>query len=365
MIALLCLLPLFIVLTLLYMRQEGFGRKASGERLQRMQKSPNFKDGKFQNLHNTPSLTEGYTIPGVMLEFLFKRNANRNPSGIIPSVKTDISNLPLNKDVLVWFGHSSYYIQLDGKRILVDPVFSGNASPLSNSNKAFPGSDIYTAADIPPLDYLFITHDHYDHLDHETVVQLKTKVKKVICGLGVGAHLERWGYAASAIIEKDWNETIELEKGFTVHTTPARHFSGRGFIRNTTLWLSYVLQTPTMKIFLGGDSGYDIHFKEIGNTYGPFDLAILENGQYDIKWKYIHALPEEVLQAAGELKAKKVLPVHSGKFAMANHAWDEPLKKVTELNKSLNISLVTPMIGEVVNLKDDQQQFRQWWVAIK
>jgi L-ascorbate metabolism protein UlaG (beta-lactamase superfamily) len=167
------------------------------------------------------------------------------------------------------------------------------------------------------------------------------------------------------IIERDWNETVELDKGFIIHTTPARHFSGRGFVRNITLWLSYVLQTPSMKIFIGGDSGYDTHFKEIGNRYGPFDLAILENGQYDIKWKYIHALPEEVAQAASELKAKRFFPVHSGKFAMANHDWDEPLKKITALNKSMNIPLLTPMIGEIVYLKDNQQQFKQWWADIK
>jgi L-ascorbate metabolism protein UlaG (beta-lactamase superfamily) len=365
MISLLYLIPLFIILILLYTSQERFGKKSSGTRLDIIQKSPNFKKGKFQNLHHTPSLTEGYSLTGVIAEFLFKRAANRNPPGSIPSVKTDLLNLSLDKDVLIWFGHSSYYIQLDGKRMLVDPVLSGNASPLANSNKAFPGSDIYTVADIPALDYLFITHDHYDHLDHETIIQLKGKVKKIICGLGVGSHLERWGHHPSIIIEKDWNETVELDKGFTVHTTTARHFSGRGFIRNTTLWLSYVLQTPSMKIFIGGDSGYDTHFKEIGTIHGPFDLAILENGQYDIKWKYIHALPEEVLQAAGELKAKRVFPVHSGKFAMANHAWDEPFKKITDLNKSINIPLLTPMIGEIVNLKDNQQQFKQWWADIK
>jgi L-ascorbate metabolism protein UlaG (beta-lactamase superfamily) len=365
MIILLYLILLFVILIPLYTRQEKFGKKSSGDRLKTIQRSPNFKNGKFQNIHDTPSLTEGYTIPGVMFEFLFKRNSNRNPPGSIPSVKTDLLNIPLDQDILVWFGHSSYYLQLDGKRLLVDPVLSGNASPLAGSNKAFPGSDVYAVKDIPALDYLFITHDHYDHLDHETILQLKTSVKKVICGLGVGAHLERWGYPTSMIIEKDWNETVELDKGFVVHTTSARHFSGRGFVRNTTLWLSYVLQTPSMKIFIGGDSGYDTHFKEIGNRYGPFDLAILENGQYDIKWKYIHALPEEVAQAASELKAKRFFPVHSGKFAMANHAWNEPLKKITALNKSMNIPLLTPMIGEIVNLKDNQQQFKQWWVDIK
>lgn len=353
----------FILIVFAYTQQEKFGKPSTGERLQKIKNSPNFKDGKFQNQSPTPSLTEGYSLTGVLYEFLFKRNKQRNPSRQIPSVKTDLLSIPLNKDVLIWFGHSSYFIQLDGKRILVDPVFSGNASPISGSNRSFIGSDIYSVNDLPPIDYLFITHDHYDHLDYETILPLKSKVKKTICGLGVAAHLERWGYETAAMIEKDWNETVELDKGFTVHTTPARHFSGRGFIRNTTLWLSYVLQTPSMKIFIGGDSGYDKHFAEIGRQHGPFDLAILENGQYDIKWKYIHALPDEVLKAAVDLRAKKLLPVHSGKFAMANHAWDEPLAKLTELNQFLHVPMITPMIGEVVNLKDEQQQFKQWWLS--
>ncbi len=362
---LLFLILLFILIIFLYTRKEKFGRAPFGKRLEAIQKSPNFSKGKFQNLSHTPSLTEGYSIPTVLYEFIFKRNANRNPSRAIPSVKTDLLNLPMDKDVLIWFGHSSYFIQLDGKRIVVDPVLSNNASPIAGSNKAFPGSDVYKAKDLPAIDYLFISHDHYDHMDYETLVQLKTKVKKVICGLGVGEHLERWGYTAENIIEKDWNETLELDKGFTVHTTSARHFSGRGFIRNNTLWLSYVLQTPSMKVFLGGDSGYDTHFTEIGNKFGPFDLAILENGQYDAKWKYIHSLPEEVLPIAQALKAKKVFPVHSGKFALANHTWDEPLKKITDSNKSIAIPLLTPMIGEIVYLKDSQQQFKQWWLEIK
>lgn len=344
-----------------YMQQAKFGKAATGARLERMKTSPNYKDGKFQNLHNTPAITEGYSYTTVLFEFLFKKVDGRIPDVTIPSEKTDLLKLTPDQDVLVWFGHSSYFIQLDGKRILVDPVFSGNASPISGSNKAFKGTDRYKVSDLPNIDYLFISHDHYDHADYETLSQLKAKTNKVICGLGVGAHMEYWGFSANNIIEKDWNEQIELEKGFVVYTTPARHFSGRGFSRNNTLWLSFVLQTPTKKIYIGGDSGYDTHFAEIGNKFGPVDLAILENGQYDIKWKYIHMLPNEVLQAAKDLKAKRLLPVHSSKFAMANHAWDEPLKKVTELNKLMNIPLVTPLIGEAVNLKDDNQQFKQWW----
>ncbi len=363
MILLLVIIAFIIAIVSLYTRQPKFGKKPLGRHLQNIQRSPNYKKGKFQNISHTPGLTEGETLLGVSYEFFFKKNPERHPSQPIPTVKTNLSDLLPEQDVLIWFGHSSYFIQLDGKRLLVDPVFSENASPIAGSNKAFKGTTIYSVTDLPSIDYLFITHDHYDHLDYETIVQLKTKVKKTICGLGVSAHLLHWGYNSGDIIEKDWNETIELDKGLIVHTTPARHFSGRGFIRNTTLWLSYVLETPGMKLFIGGDSGYDKHFAEIGNKYGPFDLVILENGQYDKKWKYIHALPEEVLIAAKELKAKRLLPVHSGKFALANHAWNAPLQELTTLNQQHQLPIITPMIGEVVNLKDEKQQFKQWWVS--
>ncbi len=362
MIITISLIVLLTVVTVLYMQQSKFGKDPAGARLEKILKSPNYKDGKFQNIHQTPEITEGYGYFEVISEFLFRRNPRRAPIDFIPSVKTDLLNLPINQDVLVWFGHSSYYIQLDGKRILVDPVFSGNASPIPGTNKAFKGTDLYTVADLPPIDYLFISHDHYDHVDYETLIALKDKVKNVICGLGVGSHFEHWGYTEKQIIEKDWNETISLGDGFTVNTTTARHFSGRGFTKNNTLWMSYVLQTPTLKIFIGGDSGYDTHYAAIGNKFGPIDLAILDNGQYDIKWKYIHHLPEETLRAARDLQAKKLFPVHSSKFVMANHAWDEPLMKITELNKNYQIPLVTPIIGELVMLKNDKQLFRQWWL---
>src|SRR5689334_13905048 len=144
----------------------------------------------------------------------FLRSKRRKPVDPIPSVKNNLSDIPIEQDVLVWFGHSSYYMQVEGKRILVDPVFSGNASPLSGTNKAFPGSDIYAVGDLPDIDLLFITHDHYDHLDYETVIGLRTRVKKIICGLGVGAHLESWGFVSDDIIEKDWNERVDLDEGF-------------------------------------------------------------------------------------------------------------------------------------------------------
>ncbi|RZJ55031.1 MAG: MBL fold metallo-hydrolase [Flavobacterium sp.] len=358
---------ILIVLALyIFLQSPVFGKAPAGERLAQIQESPNYKNGKFENVHFTPQLTEGYSMSGVLYEFLFKKRPHRIPANIIPSIKTDLFQLDVNQDILIWFGHSSYYFQIAGKRFLVDPVFSGNASPIPGTTKSFKGADIYDAEDFPEIDYLLITHDHYDHLDYKTIIKLKPKTKQVVCGLGVGSHFESWGFSPQNIIEKDWHEKIELDSNITLYTAPTRHFSGRGFVRNNTLWLSFILETKDFKMYLGGDSGYDTHFAEIGAKYGPFDLALIDNGQYDIKWKYIHNLPEDVIQECKELKTKRLFPIHSSKFALANHAWDEPLKRITELNENQAnpISIITPKIGELVELRNENQQFQQWWKKV-
>ena len=352
----------FAIVVFAYMQLPRFGRLPRGERLKLIQQSPNFKDGIFQNLNPTPQLAEDARFSQMLRDMFFSKN--RRPPGRIPSVKTDLKSLEPDEDVLVWFGHSSYFMQLDGKKILVDPVFSGHASPFFFSVKAFPGTDIYTPDDFPEIDYLVITHDHWDHLDYKTIRKLRPKIKKVITGLGTGEHIERWGYKKNQIFENDWYGEFSAEEGFRVTTTPARHFSGRGFRHKRTLWVSFVFQTPTHKLFIGGDGGYDNHFAEIGEKYGPFDLVILENGQYNNNWKYIHMMPEQVLQAAKDLNAKRLFPVHSSKFALANHPWDEPLKRITELGSNSEIPLVTPKIGEKVNLNNITQSFEKWWEKV-
>lgn len=356
------LIILFAALTItLYMMHPIFGRRPEGKRLELIKKSPNFRDGKFQNIHHTPQLTEGYGYTKALYEYLFKKSKHLKPIAGIPSSQPDWAHLNPKEDMLIWLGHSSYFMQIDGKRILVDPVLSGSASPIPGGGKSFRGTDVATADELPTIDFLFISHDHYDHMDYETLKKLKDKVGKVICGLGVGQHLEEWGYPESKIIEKDWNEEVDLGDGFMVHTTTARHFSGRSIYTANTLWMAYVLQTPTLKIYIGGDSGYDTHFAEIGEKYGPFDLAILENGQYDLAWKYIHMQPEEVLQAAKDLKAKVLFPVHSSKFVLANHAWYEPLERISNLADTDAMPLLTPLIGEKVDLKNKRPILKRWW----
>ncbi len=363
MIGLLIITLIIGIGTFLFLNTERFGKHPSGDRQLRIEQSPNYKDGQFQNLSPTPMLTEGVSYGKVLIEFFFSGKP-KEPLSVLPSEKTDLKALNSSENVVIWMGHSSYFMQIDGKKILVDPVMSGHASPVSFTTKAYKGSDVYTTDEIPAIDFLFITHNHWDHLDYRTLQKLRPKIKKVICGLGVGAHLEHWGYDASLIMEEDWFTTLNLDEGFVAHVTPARHFSGRGFKRNQTLWASFALITPTTKIYLGGDGGYDKHFAEIGERYGPFDLAILENGQYDEKWKYIHMMPGEQVKAAKDLKAKALLPVHFGKFKLANHDWDEPLSKITEIPADSQLRIITPMIGEQVNLMDSTQQFKHWWMSV-
>jgi L-ascorbate metabolism protein UlaG (beta-lactamase superfamily) len=363
MLILLCILIAVTLITVIVINQASFGKHPSGKRLVRIQKSPNYKNGSFQNLNFTPVFAEDASKLDMIRDGIFKVNKHKSPQVTLPSKKTDLKNLDPEKDVLVWFGHSSYFMLIDGKRFLIDPVFSGSASPFSFMVKSFEGSDVYTADDMPQLDYLLITHDHWDHLDYQTVMKLKSKTGKIITALGVGEHLEYWGFSPESIVELDWNETASLDSGFKITATPGRHFSGRTFRRNQSLWCSMVVQTPAKKIFVGGDSGYDTHFAKIGAEHGPFDLALLECGQYNKSWKYIHMLPEQTVQAAIELKAKTMMPVHWAKFALGLHAWDEPIERVTKEAERQQVPLIHPMIGELVDL-DRFESGAEWWKGI-
>lgn len=361
MLSVLAIIALVIFAVRLFMQGAAFGGIATDERKERMLLSPNYRNAAFRNQHLTPSLAKGVGFFRILYTFFFRKDRNNRPSQPLPSIRTDLVHANAGKDILVWFGHSSYFIRANGKTILVDPVFSGHASPLPFTTRSYAGSDVYTADDMPPIDYLLITHDHWDHLDYDTITALQPKVRQVITGLGTGAHLERWGYAADMIRELDWFEEYMPDTGFVFTALPARHFSGRGFIRNGFLWVSFALTTPSHRIYLGGDSGYDTHFAETGKQYGPFDLAILECGQYNTFWPYIHMQPEETVQAAKDLRAKQLLPVHWAKFSLGLHAWDEPIKRVYTEAQRLQQPLLHPMIGEVVPLDKEEKTFSRWW----
>lgn len=335
------------------------GKLPSGKHLEELKKSINYKTNGFQNSSDTPMMSHDVSYWKLTKEF-FKKNKDKQPAGLIPSVKTDLNKLNASKPVIVWFGHSSYFIRIENKNFLIDPVFSGNAAPLSFMVKAFPGSNIYKAEDMPVIDYLILTHDHYDHLDFYTVRKLKNKVSNIYCSLGVSSHLKYWGFDTNKITEMDWWESDQLEENISLTAAPARHFSGRGIKRGQTFWSSFILKTNEHNLYLGGDSGYDSHFKEIGNKFGPFDITILEAGQYNTMWPLIHMMPEETVQAAVDLKAKALLPVHWGKFSLALHSWTDPITRVLKKAKQLNMKVLTPKIGQPLIL-DDGFQSENWW----
>lgn len=360
MISLLIFIVLLAAGTSMFLNQSQFGRAPSGERLERIKQSPHYKNGRFDNINNTPQLAEDTSMPEVMFRFLFGKKENLKPKQKFSFKKSDLKNLDPTENFYVWMGHSSYFIQIDGKKILVDPVLSGSASPVSFTTKAFAGTDLYSTDDIPELDYLIISHDHWDHLDFETVTKLKSKVKQVITGLGTGEHLEYWRYDPNTIIELDWHENADLGDGYKVYCETARHFSGRGLKRDQAIWASFVFETPKQKIYIGGDSGYDDHFKKIGDKFGGIDLAILENGQYNKDWRFIHFMPGENIRAMKDLKAKRMIPVHNSKFALAVHSWFEPLDNMMKLNTE-NLRIITPEIGQKVYWEDDSIIYPKWW----
>ncbi|MBL4938634.1 MBL fold metallo-hydrolase [Clostridium sp. YIM B02515] len=340
------------------------GKNTSKERLRRIKNSPNYRKGRFHNLEGVYDLSDYTSIIRMLKDMFFNKTKRREPPCALPSIKTDLMSLNPNEDIIIWFGHSSWFIQLNGKRFLIDPVLSGSASKIKFFNRSYKGSDIYKVSDIPDIDYLLISHDHYDHLDHEAVAELRPKIKQLIAGLGVGAYFERWGFDKSIIIEKDWNQGIIIDNGFEITITPARHLSGRGGKKNQTLWISFVIKTGNMKVFYSGDSGYGSHFKQIGESYGPFDLAILECGQYSGHWPDSHMMPEETVQASVDLKAEKLLPSHWAKFTLSMHAWDEPIIRVTKESSRRNVNLLHPMIGEKLDIKVPKKT-EAWWEKIK
>lgn len=344
-----------------YMQLPKFGKHPSGKRLERVEKSPHYKNGAFQNIEETKTITtENKTIVEVFLESPFKKVRNKIPTQEIPYVKTNLHQISTEEEYLVWFGHSSYLMQTHGKRFLIDPVLiTGTPLPFSDGGM-FKGSKVYQPSDIPKVDYLVITHDHWDHLDYETIKALQSRIGRVICPLGVGAHFEYWGFPTEKITELDWNESITTEN-FKVTCLPTRHFSGRGFVRAKTLWGSFMLETPSQIIYIGGDSGYGIHFAEIARKFPQIDLAILENGQYNTDWANIHFLPDDFVKVIQELKPKRILPIHNSKFALAYHPWNEPLEKIYKTSQEKQLPVIFPKIGEKIILNDENQSFEKWW----
>ncbi len=336
---------------IVFLNRPEFGRMPGGERLRRIERSPNFRDGAFRNRQATVMMVSKGGWWRAVWKFLFGEKAEGvRPNEPLKVVRNDLKALDPDGELLVWFGHSSYLLQTGGRRWLVDPVFC-RAAPVSFVNRPFAATDAYVPEDMPPIDYLVITHDHWDHLDYETVVRIRERVGRVICPLGVGEHFEYWGFEPERIVELDWDEEAVTEEGFRVVCLPARHFSGRGLRRNRTLWASFLIDSPTQRIYIGGDGGYDGRFADIGRRFPGITLAMVENGQYDEAWRYIHTMPEELGRVVRELGAERVVTVHHSKYALARHPWNEPPEHARRLAERDSLPVVLPEIGEIMWLK--------------
>jgi L-ascorbate metabolism protein UlaG (beta-lactamase superfamily) len=306
----------------------------------------------FQNQEPTPQFTgDTASTSGTLWRFLTNKDTLRVPQQPVPAVKTDLNSLPTDSDWLVWFGHSSYLFCLNGKRYLVDPVLKPEF-PASMMMKAFPGTDIYRPEDLPDIDVLIITHEHWDHMDYATLRDIRDRVKRVVCPLGIADYLRYWGYSDEQIIELDWFEKANSQKliaNSQITCLPSRHFSNRLLgKRNQTLWASFMVEAGGRKVYIGGDGGYDKRFAHIHERFGSVDLALLENGQYNTNWKYIHTTPEDLEKVILDLQAKQVFTVHHDKFALSAHPWSEPDSVAHDIATKHNIHLLDAPIGTVV-----------------
>lgn len=353
-----------------------FGALPSGARLARIEKSPQYNRtrGQFQNKHPRDFQEE---VP--LLKFLKKYILGKQigtPTAPLPSIRPDLAKFlapgPAGTVArAIWLGHSTVLLNIEGTTILLDPTMTQRASPTSVFGLRFQDPPI-ALEDLPPIDFIVLSHDHYDHLDADTIRFFKsdsgrpdrTKTR-IITALGVGARLESFGITPERITELDWWETHE-DRGFKFIATPAQHFSGRGpGDGQKTLWVSFVIQHPSLNLFFSGDTGYADHFKTIGEKLGPFDFAILESGQYNLWWRYVHMLPEEVVQSAKDLRAKEFMPVHWGMFNLSIHDWFEPISRVFDLATKNNLKIRTPILGELLGFGNDPQkgadQHPKWW----
>lgn len=364
---LLIIVIVFAISIYLFMKTPVFGALPSGKSLEKVKNSKNYIDGEFRNKEKTELLTDTKKTPiKRLLEFAFEKDPEGTvPKIALPSVKTDLKTLDPNEDLIVWFGHSSLFIQIAGKKILVDPVFSKYASPIPFSNKAFEGTNIYTVDDLPEIDILLITHDHYDHLDYPTVKKLKEKVAKVIVPLGVDAHFLRWDFDEEKIVTVDWDDEVTIDDNLKIYALETRHFSGREFSnRNQSLWVSYLIEEKyndnLYRLFLSGDGGYSPRFKGFKEKFQNIDLAVMEAGQYNEEWALIHSLPEDIIKEVRDMEVTKLFPIHNSKFKLSKHPWDEPLRKLDDFTINTNIQLLTPMIGEKLYLHKENS-FKKWW----
>jgi L-ascorbate metabolism protein UlaG (beta-lactamase superfamily) len=359
MALLLCLLSL--VGYVFYNTSDQFGASLKPASLKPYQDSKQFNGKLFFNPTARPR-NENFSTAGWLYEALFN-DAQTRPDRtleILPVTQQALLN-PAKKTRIVWFGHSTFLIQVDQMNLLFDPMLTGTPAP-----HPMLGSSRYSdklpisIEDLPEIDAVLLSHDHYDHLDMVSIKQLAAKVGHFYVPLGLGLHLQKWGITAEQITELDWWQTASLG-GSEFTLTPAEHFSGRRFdTRNKTLWGGWVVESQTQRIFFSGDSGYGPHFKEVGRRFGELDLALIDTGQYNPRWPNVHMTPEQGVQAAIDAKATVMMPVHWGAFTLSLHDWNEPPERALAEAKRLGQSIVVPQIGEMMQLNQLKQP-SGWW----
>lgn len=282
---------------------------------------------------------------GGWLRFLFSRSGDRYPPGPVCSVKSNLRTL--RDGDFVWLGHSSLLVKLGGRLICIDPVLSPYASPLSGIIPAWPGSQPFSISDLPDIDFLLISHDHWDHLDYPTVSRIK--YSHLLCGKGVGNHFRYWGLDHAGA-ELDWFEEVQTD-GLRIIFTPSIHFSGRGLVRNKTLWGGFLIDAGSGgRIYYTGDGGYGSHFGDISRIYGPLDICFMDCGQYNRNWPQAHMFPEQSVLCAIDTGARLACPVHHGKFTLAWHPWNEPVQRFSKAALARNLPFILPRIGEVAQI---------------
>lgn len=298
-----------------------------------------------------------------ILRDIIKGRPGRMPKEPIPIQHIDSLPSPAEKTIkAIWFGHSTVLLEVEGKRLLLDPTFANAPSPFPFiGGKRFSKVLPIELGRLLPVDIVLLSHDHYDHLDYKTIMRLKDKTGMFCVPAGVGRRLEQWGISRDKIKELTWWQEINCA-GLTLACTPSRHFSGRSmFDRNKTLWCSWSIVGQEKKVFFSGDGGYGAHFRQIGRKYGPFDLTLMECGQYDARWADIHMLPEQSVQAHIDLDGELLLPIHWAAFSLAFHSWTDPVERALKAAEEHQIQITTPKIGEAVLLDAAQYPAARWW----
>ncbi|MGY4818780.1 MBL fold metallo-hydrolase [Pseudomonas chlororaphis subsp. piscium] len=321
------------------------------------------EQGAFRNHAPVRRAGLGKTL-GIFWRMLFHKPRNTRPVGAIPVQPLTHEQLLAAPNQSVYrLGHSTVLLKLHDKFWITDPVFAERASPVQWAGpKRFHQPPI-SLAELPPIEAVILSHDHYDHLDHQTVLKLADKTRYFLTPLGVGDTLVKWGVPADKVRQLDWWEGTEVD-GIRFIATPSQHFSGRGlFDGNSTLWASWVMIDGDSRIFFSGDTGYFDGFKRIGERYGPFDLTLMETGAYNVEWPGVHMQPEQTLQAHIDLKGRWLLPIHNGTFDLSMHAWYEPFDRILSLAWERSIAIATPQMGEPFNLAHPQRG-HAWWMEV-